>query len=290
MNLQDGATIFLSIFVEALPFILLGTAVATYIKYKVRSETILKNLPKSSLGKCAAMSCLGIIFPVCECGNVPVLKGLLQKNVPPSAAISFLLGAPVLNPIVIITTMVAFPNNPEIWIARVGITFAIAVIIGYIFSFAKPEEIIKPQIIAKSCGHTHKPNKIRALDHFFAEAITMLSIITVGAAIAALSQTLIPRPFLIELASNQLLAIIVMMTVAFIISICSTTDAFFALAYSHIFGSSALVAFLVYGPMIDMKILLMLNNVLTKRAIIHITLLATVLTVISTYTWYNLAL
>jgi uncharacterized membrane protein YraQ (UPF0718 family) len=285
---QDTITIFISIFVEALPFILIGTAIATYVKFYVKTEAILKILPKNKLGKCIYLSSLGIFFPVCECGNVPVMKGLIEKKIPPFATISFLLGAPILNPIVITTTIVAFPDRPEIWIARILIALFISVAVGYLFSFSKTEEIIKQLPDTSKCCSGSHDKKLKSLDHFSAECCTMLSIIAVGAAIAAISQTIIPRATLIELGSNPLTAILVMMILAFIISICSTTDAFFALAYSHIFQAPAIVAFLVFGPMIDLKILLLLKNILKTKAIIYLTILTTLLTIASTYAWHKL--
>ncbi len=283
-NISDGVTLFLGIIIEAFPFILLGTLVSTGIHFFVKTETILRWLPKNRLGLCAALSGLGMFFPVCECGNVPVARQMIRKNVPPFASLSFLLGAPVLNPIVIITTIVAFPDNPEIWWGRIILSFFIATGVGYVFSFAQRSELLTKKIEATHCCSTQAPKKIQSFfDHAITEFITMGSVMAIGAGLAALTQTFVPREMILSIAENPLLAILAMMTLGFVISICSTTDAFFALAYAHQFGPAALLAFLVFGPMIDIKALIMMRTTFRTKALLYLALLVGGLVVAATF-------
>ncbi|MBD3327763.1 permease [Candidatus Peregrinibacteria bacterium] len=292
MVLQDIITVFLSIFIEALPFIVFGVLISSLLHIFVKSEQILATLPKNKFLQNIIMSFLGVFFPVCECGNIPVARKLIQKNLPPSAAISFLLAAPVLNPIVIIATIIAFPDNPEIIWGRIGLSFMIAIIVGFIFSFATKDEILIKSIqVNKTCDHHHRGKKLHAFsEHFIGELSTMAGILVFGAGIAAASQNLIPKEFMVSVAENPFLAICSMMLLAFIISICSTTDAFFALAYAHQFTSPALLAFLVFGPMIDIKSLLLMQRIFKIKALIYLVLLVFGLVLFSTLLMTHLTL
>lgn len=278
--IQDAITLFLSIFIEAAPFILLGVLVSTGVKFWLPEKKIIKFLPKNIWGKSALMSLMGMFFPVCECGNVPVAKQMIAKKIPAGATLSFLLGAPILNPIVIITTIVAFPNQPVIWFGRIGLGFLIALIIGVLFSYAKPDFILAKQANANGGGCCHNHNKKSAenfFDHAINEFVTMASILAVGAAIAAATQSFIPREVLTSLTDSAFLSILAMMALAFIVSICSTTDAFFALAYAHIFSPAALIAFLVFGPMIDLKALLLMRTTFSAKTLVLLTFFVSLL-------------
>ena len=283
--LGDGVTLFLGIVIEAFPFLLLGSLVSTLIHLFVKTETLLKYLPTNKLGACAGVSLIGMFFPVCECGNVPVARKLLEKKLPAGASLSFLLGAPILNPIVIITTIVAFPDSPEIWWGRILLGFFIAVVVGYLFSFASEEEIINRHFFKKSCGHSHasKPRWNTALDNTISEFVSMASVMIVGAFVAASMQTFFPREIITAIAETPLLSILAMMGLGFVISICSTTDAFFALAYAHQFSTASLVAFLVFGPMIDIKALLLMRTAYTTKTLIYLTFVVGLLVLVSTY-------
>lgn len=283
-SLGDGATLFLGIVIEAFPFLLLGSIVSSVIHLFLKTEVLLRFLPKSRLGACVSSSLIGMFFPVCECGNVPVARKLIEKKLPAGASLSFLLGAPILNPIVIITTIVAFPDNPEIWWGRILLALLIATSVGYLFSFAKDSDIITPQFKATHCHHSPSASKsLTFLDHTTSEFINMASVMILGALIAASMQTFLPREVITAVAQTPLLSILAMMTLGFIISICSTTDAFFALAYAHQFSSASLLAFLVFGPMIDIKALLLMRTTYTTKTLVALTLLVGVMVIFATY-------
>lgn len=284
MNLGDGITLFLGILIEAFPFLLLGSLVSSFLHVFVKTETLLKFIPDHSFKACVVASLLGMFFPVCECGNVPVARQLIKKKLPPSASVSFLLGAPILNPVVIITTVIAFPDTPSIWWGRILIGFFVAVLVGYIMSYAPAESFLVKQQKKSSCGCNHNnPRWQIFLDHTVAEFITMASVMIIGAGIAASMQTFFPREWMVSIASTPLLSILAMMGLAFVISICSTTDAFFALAYVHQFSPAALIAFLVFGPMIDIKALLLMRTTYSAKILVTMTVLVFLLVLSSTY-------
>jgi uncharacterized membrane protein YraQ (UPF0718 family) len=280
----DGVTLFLGILIEAFPFLLLGSLVSSALHVFVKTETLLRFIPKNPFGACVVSSLIGMFFTVCECGNVPVARQLIKKKLPPSASISFLLGAPILNPVVIITTVIAFPDNPEIWWGRTGLGFLVAVLVGYIMSFAPAQNFLVPsKQTAVSCCHGNKSKWKTLLDHTTAEFITMSSVMIVGAAIAASMQTFFPREWMVSIAGSPLLSILAMMGLAFVISICSTTDAFFALAYAHQFSPAALIAFLVFGPMIDVKALLLMRTTYSTKVLATMTILVSLIVLAVTY-------
>lgn len=271
--LNDIVTVFLSIVIEASPFIALGVLVSTFIHLYIDTENVFRFFPRNQLLQCFCFSLTGVFFPVCECGNVPVAKKLVEKNVSPASAISFLLGAPVLNPVVILATMIAFPDSPEILLGRMFLSLFIATFVGYVFSFASKDEILINTKSDIKCSHSHHKKQGVFIDHFVSEFTMMSGIMIIGALIASLSQNIIPRELLLSMSENSYISILAMMLLAFIISICSTTDSFFALAYSHQFSSSALLAFLVFGPMIDMKSLLLMKTTFTNKALFYLCLL-----------------
>ncbi|HMR01647.1 MAG TPA: permease [Candidatus Gracilibacteria bacterium] len=283
---QDGVTIFLGIVVQATPFILLGVVLSAILAHFVSEKVILKLFPKNRLGGILVASLVGSIFPVCECGNVPVARRLIKKGVHPATALTFLLAAPVMNPVVIFATWVAFSFMPGLVVLRVLFTLIIAWTVGIIFSFhPNPKELIAHGKDGDDHFHTVHPIKpfafIQTIAREFSE---MLAILSIGAFLATTIQMVLPREILLNLGGSTLMAILAMMLFAFIISVCANVDAFIALSYVNLFPASALLGFLVFGPMIDIKMLTLIQKVYSKKAMIFIVLLVTLLTVLLTYT------
>ena len=256
--LQDYFQVFFAVVVEAVPFVVLGSVVSGLLAVFVRDEWLLRFLPKNVIFGHAVVALLGFFFPVCECGNLPVAKRLVQKGLPVSQAVTFLLAAPVLNPIVIVSTLVAFRFAPEVMYARVGLSFLIAVGTGLMVRFLGKDETLMTESLHEACEHhEHFPRTKRAKFEVFVrtfreEGIEMTKALALGGSIAAFTP-LLPRELIAGLAQSPLLAIVVMMLLALIMSICSTVDAFVALGYVGTFPLSAVLAFLVFGPMIDFR-------------------------------------
>ena len=274
-HLQDFLTFLISIVVEALPFVVLGIIISVAVQVWLPEGWLLRRLPKCRWARQVTISLFGVFVPVCECGNVPLARGLLVQGLSASESLVFLLAAPVLNPVTIITTQQAFANDPVVLAGRVAGGFAIANIVGWVFMRRRRDELLQPDFI-KACQisrHIHERRWVRSLELFRYEASHMLPALLFGAAVAALVQVAVPREILLTLGSNPAWSIAAMLVLAFVISICSNVDAFFALAFKDTFTAGSLVSFLVFGPMIDIKLLSLMRTTYQPKVLMQVSLL-----------------
>jgi len=259
---QEVFTLFLGLIIEAFPFIILGVTISTLIALYIKEEKILTYLPKNKFISHALVAFLGIFIPVCECGNIPVARRLISKKFSVSQATTFLLAAPIVNPITFITTLEAFNVDKNIALIRIASGYVIALTIGLVVSFKKNQNsLLKPEFYRETChSEEHDQEKHRGLKIFQKEFIGVFKLLFIGAFIAALTQAIIPREVLNTLGAHPILSILAMVVLGFVVSICSNVDAFFALSYSSSFTLGSLMTFMIFGPMIDIKILSMLKN------------------------------
>ena len=270
-RLQDWITLSLSVMIEALPFVILGVCIAIIVQVWLPAERLLAYLPQQPLLRRACLSLLGIALPVCECGNIPLARGLLAKGLTPSESLVFLLAAPVLNPVTIITTQQAFASDMTILWARVLGGFAIANLVGWVYARRPAEELLTNTFVA-SCqaDHVQQSKQVASLAIFRREVQAMLPALVVGAGLAGLVQVLVSREVLVSLGSQPVWSVIAMVALAFIVSICSNVDAFFALAFRQTFMTGALVSFLTFGPMIDIKMLSLLRTTYQPSVLLQV--------------------
>jgi uncharacterized protein len=286
-RVQTFVTIFLGIFIEAVPFLVAGSIVSGFIAVFVDQTTIERFLPRRALPAAGAGALLGLILPVCECGVVPVTRRLYEKGLPMSIGISFLLAAPVINVIVFASTHAAFGFGAIFW-GRIAITFVVAALIGLIFHLAKPHEILLPKVNAAhaaACDHTlPRPDPTgpqpsfsqrsqRALTTAGDDFLDMVRYLILGCLLAAGMQTLVPQSALLAIGQGPIISVIALQALAFVLSVCSTVDAFLALAFSATFTTGSLLAFLTFGPMVDIKSALMFLSVLQRRVVFYLILL-----------------
>lgn len=286
-RLQTFVTIFLSIFIEAAPFLLAGSIVSGLLEVFVSREALDRFVPRNPLAAAFAGGSLGILFPVCECGVVPVTRRLYQKGLPISMGIAFMLAAPVVNPVVLASTYAAFGWGPMLF-GRLGLSFLIASIIGFIFYFATPKDIFLPEQLKANqahdcCDHDHDHHHHPAgstSSRFWQgmrlagdDFIDMARYLIAGSMLAAAMQTVVPQSMLLSLGGGSITSIVAMMTLAFVLSVCSTVDAFLALAFANTFPAPAILAFLVFGPMVDIKSALMFLGVFNRRTVLYLILL-----------------
>jgi uncharacterized membrane protein YraQ (UPF0718 family) len=281
---QDGVTIFLGVIIEATPFLLLGVLVSQVLALVMRGERLLSWLPRGRVSSLTALAGLGALFPVCECGNVPVARRLVTRGVPAAAGMVFLLSAPALNPVVALSTYAAFRDRPSIVGYRLGLTFAVALGVGLVLSLhPRPAELLRRRIGAAG-REAHDGGSLpvswlgraqRFAAGSLAEFVEMGAVLVAGAALAALTQMLVPRGALLGIGQGPVISVAVMMGLAAVLSVCSTVDAFVALAYAGTFTDGSLVAFLVFGPMIDIKSLLLMLTVFSARTVALVTVLVT---------------
>ena len=340
-QLNNGFTLFLSLLVEAMPFLLLGVLFSSLLLFFVDERKLVEKMPKNPLLGAFVGSMIGFLFPVCECGNVPVARRFLMQGVPTPVAIGFLLAAPTINPIVIWSTWTAFRDQPEIVVLRVVFSLTIATIIGFVFSFQKGlNPIVQPAIArymkfnppaqpqTKRRGKPYQgqqeetvPNLLQSgtyilggkagiplridpnlvlptsvstadkplaaklrlvVDNSIQELRELGGVMILGSAIAAAIQVLAPRELILSLGAGPVTSIVVMLILAVVVSICSTVDSFFALSFASTFSSGSLLAFLVFGPMIDIKSVGLMLSIFKPKTIFYLFALAAQLTFLFT--------
>ena len=287
-QLSVFATVFLGIFIEAVPFLFLGTLASGLVEVFVRREVLLRLLPSGAFAGALTGSLLGMIFPVCECGVIPLARRLIRKGVRLPVGIAFMLAAPVVNPVVIASTIAAFGLGPmALW--RFALSGLIAVAVGLVFSVERqPQRLLQPASIqggsrAADVAILTKPLRARvqrALQIAAEEFFEMGRFLILGAALAALMQALVPQSLLLGLGSGPVLSVLVLMLLAAVLSICSTVDSFVALAFARAFTGGSVLAFLVFGPMVDIKSTLLYLNVFRRRTVLYILLLTFMLTLV----------
>lgn len=325
-SLNTLAIVFVSIVLEAIPFMLVGSLVGGVIEAFVSRERMIAMLPKKDwLTVCIAAGA-GIIFPVCECAVVPVVRRLTGKGLPFSAAIAYLLGGPVVNPLVAASTALAYAFDWRIVIMRLVFGYITAVTVGLIMGrlFAKGQalsgEINDHTHSDSSCGchhHTHENHHAvhdchehhhgdccdnqhsagadtepgdnasgcscgcghsesggwlektgSALRHAMNDFLAVGQYLIIGAFIAALAQTYIDRSDYLSITAVPVLSVLLMMFLAVMLNLCSEADAFIAASFQGIMPVPAQMAFLLTGPMFDLKLLLMYQSVFTRKAIV----------------------
>lgn len=280
-RIQTFVTVFLGIFIEAVPFLVAGSIVSGLIEVFVNRDLLFRFIPRNPVLAAIVGSGLGIVFPVCECGVVPVTRRLYQKGLPLSMGVAFLLAAPVINPIVFASTYAAFGWGPMLW-GRFALTFAIAAVVGLMFYIARADEVLlparvqlTPQPVTLHLDSDSQPtNRLwQALAMGADDFLDMARYLVLGSLLAAAMQTLVPQPLLLALGSGAVTSVVAMMALAFILSICSTVDAFLALAFVNTFTPASILAFLTFGPMVDIKSALMFLSVFRRRTVLYLILL-----------------
>ncbi|APB35530.1 permease [Heyndrickxia faecalis] len=274
-SLLQMNTIFISIIIEALPFIVLGVFISAVIQMFVTEEMIAKVMPKNRFLSIAFGTGMGALFPACECGIVPITERLVRKNVPLSAAIAFMLTGPIINPVVIFSTFVAFGDSWKMALLRCGLAIFTAVLTAIAISYFFSENQLREFVEAKLHHHGHdheahdKPNFLQkitgTIDHAIDEFFSVGKFLVFGGLISAAMQTFFRTSTLLSLGQTKMAAILIMMLLAFIMSICSEADAFIASSFNGMFGTSAILAFLVFGAMVDIKNLLMMMHSFKRK-------------------------
>lgn len=249
--LQTWSTIFVSITVQALPFLTLGVVLSGAIAALVPPGWIARMLPKRELLAVPAASLAGAALPGCECGSVPIAGRLTARGVAPAAALAFMLSAPAINPVVLVATAVAFPNQPLVVLARFVASLVAAVVVGLLWSRFGRDGLIDRTRTRIVEGTSRWASFAQTARHDFLHAGGWL---VLGAMTAATLQVVVPRTVLDTVAGNEVLAIAALAVLAVVLAICSEADAFVAAGLSQFSLTSRLV-FLVVGPAVDIKLI-----------------------------------
>jgi uncharacterized membrane protein YraQ (UPF0718 family) len=251
--MQTFATVFVSLVIQAIPFLVLGVVISAVIAVFVPASFFAKALPNHPALAVPVAGIAGVALPGCECGSVPVAGGLLRRGVAPAAAFAFLLSAPAINPVVLVATAVAFPGNPEMVLARFVASAITAMLMGWLWLRLGKAEWIKLPKRPDLDGMSKWAAFWASCRHDFISAGGFL---VVGGITAAVLNVTVPESWLQAVADQPVLAILVLALLAVVLSICSEADAFIAASLTQ-FSLTARLAFLVVGPMIDVKLFAM---------------------------------
>lgn len=276
--------IFISIIIEALPFVLLGTILSGIIEVFITPDIVNKFLPKNKFLRVLFGTFVGFVFPSCECGIIPIINRFLEKQVPSYTAVPFLATAPIINPIVLFATYLAFGNSIRFLILRfVGATI-VAIALGVMLAFLVDDNILKED--AKPTHfHDYSDKKwyqkiFLALAHAIDEFFDTGRYLVFGTLIASAMQIYLPTRVLTTIGHSPITAILVMMLLAFILSLCSEADAFIGASLLSTFGIAPVMAFLLIGPMIDIKNLMMMVNSFKTRFIVQFISVSSIIIII----------
>jgi uncharacterized membrane protein YraQ (UPF0718 family) len=254
--------IFLSICIQALPFLGLGVLVSALITAFVPSSFFAKALPERPVAAVPVASAAGVFLPGCECGSVPVAGGLVARGVTPAAAFAFLLSAPAINPVVLVATAVAFPGSPEMVLARLVASYLVAVVVGLTWiRYGRAEWISRRRRPHVHEGAGRGETFLATARHDFSHAGGFL---VVGGLTAATLSTLVPRSVLDAVGGQLLLGVLALAALAVVLSICSEADAFVAASLVG-FSPVAQLAFMVVGPAVDVKLVALQSGTFGRR-------------------------
>ncbi|WP_374701693.1 permease [Paenibacillus tyrfis] len=348
-GMQNFKTLFISIILEALPFVLLGVLVSALLQMFVSEQTIRRLTPKNPVLGILFACVVGIIFPLCECGMVPVIRRLVLKGMPVYVAVVFILAGPIINPVVYAATFMAFRTRPEIAYSRMALAFVVAAAIGLIvYRFVKRNPIrgAAPDLSANGYGapqsghehhdarhsahehehthehdhvhthhhdhahhhghththshvhhdhmHDHRHSRSRAgrllgvLGHASDEFFDMGKYLIFGAFLTALIQTFVARESLVSIGQGDFTSHLFMMGLGYILSLCSTSDAFVASSFSATFSTGSLLTFLVFGPMLDLKSTLMLLSAFRARFVLLLSALVVIVVLVASLLYERL--
>ena len=273
---------FLAMMVEALPFMLIGSLVGGVIEVFVPVAWVERVFQRRHLRGVLVAGAMGLVVPVCECAVVPVIRRLLSKGVPFGAALAFLLGGPIVNPLVAASTAVAYSFTWHPVALRLGCGYLIAVVVGLLLGrwFNRDNGLTAAiqQTASLGCGHIHcdhgndkpglKSQLFHALGHAADDFISVGSYLVIGTFIAAFVRSAVSLEVFNQLLGAPWQAIVLMMAMAVLLNLCSEADAFIAASFRGLLPPSAQLAFMVLGPMFDLKLLLLYFGLFSKRAIV----------------------
>jgi uncharacterized membrane protein YraQ (UPF0718 family) len=282
--------VFTSIVVEALPFILLGALVSAAIEVYVpdRAFDRLTRLPTALQIPGAALG--GLAFPVCECGSVPVARRVIARGLHPGAGLAFMLAAPILNPIVILSTVVAYGGRGlalEMAAGRIVLGLVLAVVAGWALGNVTPDELLRPRDGGDSCEHAGGKGTA-FVEHLAGDFFYMGGFVIAGAALAALLQTAIPQSLVSGVARTPVVGSLALMAIAFVLSLCSEADAFVAVSFTP-FPIGSQLAFLVFGPVVDAKLAFLYGATFRRRFVLRLLAVALPVTLAGSL-WFEVLL
>jgi uncharacterized membrane protein YraQ (UPF0718 family) len=302
---------FVSIILEALPFVMLGSLLGGLFEVFVPREWVVRLIPQRKFLAILVAASLGLLLPVCECAVIPFTRRLVRKGVPFSTAVAYLLAGPIVNLLVGSATLMAYAWNWHILAARMIVGYVVAVCVALVIDrlFPGTSALLDPAMnkipAADPCGcghdheqehahehehdghdhdhhhdHVHAAHKpliwgrlAEAINHAGDDFLQVGQFLVLGAFIASICQTIIPRHAFITMAHAPALAIMLMMGLAVVLNLCSGADAFVAASFRSVLPLSAQMGFMVLGPMLDLKLSAMYLSFISKKAFLSLVVL-----------------
>ncbi len=297
---QTFTVIFTAVVVEALPFVLLGATVSAAIEVFVSEDAFQRvgrlplplQLPLAALG--------GFAFPVCECGSVPVARRLIRRGVHPAAGLAFMLASPILNPVVLASTAVAYGGRGLAWemtLGRAGLGLLLAIAAGWALGTDDAKTLLRPRPEDQPMVGTVAPPTVRTdassrrtafVNHLAADFFFMGRFVVIGAALAAAMQTVIPQSVVSGVATAPVIGALALMAIAFVLSLCSEADAFVAVSFTP-FPIGSQLAFLVFGPVVDAKLSFLYGATFRGRFVLRLLAVAVPVTLAGSL-WFEVML
>lgn len=301
--MRDIAIYFTTIMLEAIPFLLLGALISAIIEEFVSEERISKMIPKNRVLGSLVGIFLGLFIPACDCAVIPIAMRLKKKKVPTNVIVSFMLASPIISPVVLLSTFFAFGETekmllfgfemPKLFVYRTIFGVLVALVVGIILDIICKDAVLKEETYEHhhhhhdhehihtcnhhhegcSCSHHEKETgplgRVKnIINIMYGDFMGIISYMAVGALLAATMQILLPISNIGGIVQNKYISTFIMMLLAFALSLCSTSDAFIARTFMNSLSKNSILAFILLGPMIDIKNTILLNKSFNKRFVI----------------------
>ena len=301
--MRDIAIYFTTIMLEAIPFLLLGALISAIIEEFVSEERISKMIPKNRVLGSLVGIFLGLFIPACDCAVIPIAMRLKKKKVPTNVIVSFMLASPIISPVVLLSTFFAFGETekmllfgfemPKLFVYRTIFGVVVALVVGIILDIICKDAVLKEEIYEHhhhhhehehihTCNHNHEGcscsnheketgpiGRVKnIINIMYGDFMGIISYMAVGALLAATMQILLPISNIGGIVQNKYISTFIMMLLAFALSLCSTSDAFIARTFMNSLSKNSILAFILLGPMIDIKNTILLNKSFNKKFVI----------------------
>ena len=306
--MRDIAIYFTTIMLEAIPFLLLGALISAIIEEFVSEERISKMIPKNRVLGSLVGIFLGLFIPACDCAVIPIAMRLKKKKVPTNVIVSFMLASPIISPVVLLSTFFAFGETekmllfglemPKLFVYRTIFGILVALVVGIVLDIVCKDLVLKEEGSVVNheyhCHHHHEHEHIHTCHHhhegcscstheketgpigrvkniiniMYGDFMGIISYMAVGALLAATMQILLPISNIGGIVQNKYISTFIMMLLAFALSLCSTSDAFIARTFMNSLSKNSILAFILLGPMIDIKNTIVLNKSFNKKFVI----------------------
>ena len=301
--MRDIAIYFTTIMLEAIPFLLLGALISAIIEEFVSEERISKMIPKNRVLGSLVGIFLGLFIPACDCAVIPIAMRLKKKKVPTNVIVSFMLASPIISPVVLLSTFFAFGETekmllfgfemPKLFVYRTIFGVLVALVVGIILDIICKDAVLKEETYEHhhhhhdhehihTCNHHHEGcscsnheketgpiGRVKnIINIMYGDFMGIISYMAVGAILAATMQILLPISNIGGIVQNKYISTFIMMLLAFALSLCSTSDAFIARTFMNSLSKNSILAFILLGPMIDIKNTILLNKSFNKKFVI----------------------